>query len=381
MQGDGVETIFRENFRSHGEVGASFSVWSSEGAVVDLFGGRRGSSLESPLWTRDTLCLIWSCSKILASVVLLDCLGERGLALHEEVATIWPGFAENGKEKVTFAHVLGHQSGLCALDAPVPDMTEAEAVVTALQKQRPFWQPGEAHGYHAGTYGHLIDGCVRSLTGRSVQQEWRERFAAPLKLNIFFGVPPERSGDVAEVLAPRGFSQQEHDKTFYAKLADPQSLTARAFASPGGKRTASAMNRPEARAAGFPSFGAFATASSLAHWMAILANDGVWDGHRVVRWPEGMRERLAEGPDLIFGSPTAYGPGWMLDPRDERGCKQRSLFGPEGGAFGQPGAGGVHCFADPVSRLGFAYVMNAMGPGLFPNERCLRLIQEFYALA
>jgi CubicO group peptidase (beta-lactamase class C family) len=49
------------------------------------------------------------------------------------------------------------------------------------------------------------------------------------------------------------------------------------------------------------------------------------------------------------------------------------------GAFGHPGAGGSHAFADPARGLGFAYVMNQMERSVFPTEKALRLVRAVEA--
>jgi CubicO group peptidase (beta-lactamase class C family) len=68
----------------------------------------------------------------------------------------------------------------------------------------------------------------------------------------------------------------------------------------------------------------------------------------------------------------------MKDPIANNGQKVRSLFGPSASAFGQPGAGGSLGFADPKNDVAFAYVMNQMEPGLFPNPKSLRLVRLMY---
>jgi CubicO group peptidase (beta-lactamase class C family) len=54
------------------------------------------------------------------------------------------------------------------------------------------------------------------------------------------------------------------------------------------------------------------------------------------------------------------------------------LFGPSPVAFGHPGAGGSHAFADPEHSISFAYVMNQMEQSLLPNEKSLRLVDAIY---
>jgi CubicO group peptidase (beta-lactamase class C family) len=71
--------------------------------------------------------------------------------------------------------------------------------------------------------------------------------------------------------------------------------------------------------------------------------------------------------DIIMGVPASYALGF-LRPGPE------GSFGSSARAFGTPGAGGSFAFADPDSRLGYAYVMNKMAFYMFddPREKALR---------
>ena len=87
-----------------------------------------------------------------------------------------------------------------------------------------------------------------------------------------------------------------------------------------------------------------------------------------------MTTTLTAGIDRVFGILTAFSAGFM---KDAPGASRR-LFGPSPLAFGHPGAGGSHAFADPESRLAFAYVMNQMEQSVLPNEKSLRLVDALY---
>jgi CubicO group peptidase (beta-lactamase class C family) len=56
----------------------------------------------------------------------------------------------------------------------------------------------------------------------------------------------------------------------------------------------------------------------------------------------------------------------------------RRMFGTSPNAYGHPGAGGSHAFADPENRISFVYVMNQMEQSLLPNEKSLRLVDAIY---
>jgi CubicO group peptidase (beta-lactamase class C family) len=136
------------------------------------------------------------------------------------------------------------------------------------------------------------------------------------------------------------------------------------------------MNRAENRARPFVSFGGIGNATSLAKFYAMLANGGELDGHRFFT-PETiaqMTTTLASGLDRVFQIPTAFSAGFMKDPPNAT----RRLFGPSPLAFGHPGAGGSHAFADPEHAISFAYVMNQMEQSLLPNEKSLRLVDAIY---
>jgi len=108
----------------------------------------------------------------------------------------------------------------------------------------------------------------------------------------------------------------------------------------------------------------------------MLANNGELDRHRffVPETIAQMTTTLACGIDRVFQIPTAFSASFMKDPPDAT----RRIFGLSPLAFGHPGAGGSHAFADPENGISFAYVMNQMEQSLLPNEKSLRLVDAIY---
>ena len=88
-----------------------------------------------------------------------------------------------------------------------------------------------------------------------------------------------------------------------------------------------------------------------------------------------MTTTLTSGMDRVFQIPTAFSAGFMKDSPESRRAR---IFGPSSLAFGHPGAGGSHAFADPENNIAFAYVMNQMEQSLLPNEKSLRLVDAIY---
>jgi CubicO group peptidase (beta-lactamase class C family) len=377
MNLDRVAALFHENFTTHGELGASLSIWHNGREVLGLAEGFRDRPQTIP-WTAETPVLFWSATKGLAAACVLHALQEHRIGLERRVAEFWPEFAAAGKGSITLAELLSHRAGLPALSLQV-SVLDHDAVVSALAREEPHWMPGQEHGYHPRTFGFLLDEVLRRMTGKMLQEYWRTHFAEPLGLAVWIGVPPEMVEQIAPVF-PTKNALPEGD-LFYKAFAQAGSFTARAFGSPRGLHSVAAMNAHEARTSSFPAFGGVGTAQSLAKFYAMLACGGELEGRRFFLPPTlaQMTTTLAQGFDKVLMMDTAFSAGFMRDPVRSDGSKERMVFGPSPRAFGHPGAGGSHAFADPETRISFAYVMNQMEPGVLPNAKSLRLVEALYA--
>jgi CubicO group peptidase (beta-lactamase class C family) len=364
---------FRENFEKFGELGAAVSIWQNGKPIVDLYGGFCDARHEKP-WKADTPVLIWSATKGLGSACVLHVLQEHRVGIDRCVADFWPEFAQAGKEKITLAQLLSHQTGLCALDARV-DVLDYGAVIKALEVQTPLWPPGTAHGYHARTFGFLLDELVRRIARKTLSQYWHEVFAQPLNLDLWIGLPEEENARVATVYAAK-IGRPPEPKKFYSDLTTPGTLARKTFSSPYGLQSVSGMNTPAVRAQPIVSFGGIGSAPALAKFYSTLANGGKLEGQTFFSEETiaGMTTALSDGMDRVFQIPTAFSAGFMKDSRNA----VRRMFGPSPNAFGHPGAGGSQVFADPENRISFAYVMNQMEQSLLPNEKSLRLVEAVY---
>lgn len=370
-----TRSAFEKNFERGLECGAALSVWQDGKERLHLFRGLADPSANRP-WAEDTLVLVWSATKGPSSACALLALHEAGIGLDEPVSGFWPEFSAGGKARITVADVLSHRAGLAALRDHGPKFLDHGAVAAALAAQAPLWEPRSAHGYGPRVFGYLLEEIVRRTAGIPLSRFWAERFAGPLGLDFYIGLPEPEHARAAKILPPR-LSLLSGEKTaFMRAFTDPGSLTYSAFSTPGGLTGPSAMNSPALRSASLPSLGGIGSARALAKFYSALACGEKLLGNAA---PAALARPVANGSDLVLQLETAFSCGFMFDPM-EGSKKVRESFGPSPAAFGHPGAGGSLAFADPENRIAFAYVMNQMEPGAMPRERTRSLVRALYGV-
>src|SRR5437588_8365911 len=232
-----LEPLFQENFEKFGELGAAISFWQNGKELIELHGGFRDARREQP-WTEETIVLIWSATKGIGSACRLQVSQEHNIDIERRVGEVWPEFAQAGKETVTLGQLLSHQAGLAALDRKV-DLLDYEAVIDALEKQEPNWPPGTAHGYHARTFGFLVDELVRKIAGTTLPEYWRKIFGEPLGLDIWIGLPETENARVATMYPPKAAKTPEPEQCqsgsdFYRDAATRGTFAHKVFTSPRG---------------------------------------------------------------------------------------------------------------------------------------------------
>ena len=374
---------YEENFRTRGELGASVSIWQHGVEVLSLSHGFCDRQNTRP-WDADTLVPVFSSTKAPAAVCCLMALEEANLPLDCPVSEVWPEFVGGGKSHMQFAHLLSHTAGLCALDERVP-IFHYESVIEALEHQVPLWEPGTRQGYHARTFGFLMDEIVRRITGvDSLGEYFRETFGSPMGLDFWIGLPSAQWPRVSPVY-PGKISIANSDQPFLKAYNTSGSLTQRTFASPFGLTSVSEFNDSGLWAPGFASMGGVGNARGLGKFYAMLAQGGTWNGNQFVSKSivRQLSHTLSQEEDSVLLTPIAFGAGVMQDPLsldpESDGGKLRCHYGPSLQAFGHPGAGGSLAFADPENGIAFTYVMNQMEVGALPGAKVLGMVERLYA--
>jgi CubicO group peptidase (beta-lactamase class C family) len=351
---EGVRDAFAANFDRGLDVGASVAVTHNGEPVVDLWGG--DSDTNGTPWKEDTIVNVYSTTKTMAATCILM-LADRGLVdLHAPVAKYWPEFAQNGKENVLVAHVMGHTAGLSGFDEPTPkDLYDWDDIVGRLAAQAPWWEPGTKSGYHAVTQGFLQGEIVRRVTGKTIGNFFREEVAEPLGADFHIGLDAKHDARVADLIPPPNM------KLGGGGLKEG-SIVARTFAGP--PLTGNEPKTREWRAAEIPAAGGIGNARSVARIHSALACGGTVDG--VTLMSEAGVERALEeqsrGKDQVLNANFVLGMGFGL-------TDATFPISPNKRAFFWGGWGGSLAVIDLDARVSIAYVMNRMEPNLTGDPR------------
>jgi CubicO group peptidase (beta-lactamase class C family) len=366
-----VQAEFDRNFAERGEIGGAVAAYWRGEKVVDLWGGRRTPDGDAP-WNEDTMAVVMSSTKGLASMTLAVANSRGWLAYDAPISQYWPEFAQNGKGAITVRQLLAHEAGLVWLDEELhaDDMRDLDSVARLLARQKPAWPPGTRHGYHATTIGLYMQEIIRRVdpAHRTLGRFFHEEIARPLDIEFYIGLPPEIPDErlakmklfspLRAIAALRSTQPQ-----MILRILWPWSWLRRSmlFADLD-------MNVRRNLEIEIPSGNGVGTARAMARAYSAFAEGGAELGITPATFasltasPEVSRTR-----DEVMGVPSFLSLGFLKPGPD-------LSFGTSQRAFGTPGAGGSFAFADPDARLGYAYAMNKMDFHMFddPREKALR---------
>jgi len=362
-----VKDAFAANFvdapEGLNELAARFSVTIDGEVAVDLWAGSADLAGSKP-FAEDTLVPVFSTGKAVMALMIARCVDKGLLSYEDRVADHWPAFGAAGKDRLTVAQLMSHQSGLPGFDGGAePEIWfDRQAVLDKLAAQAPLWEPGTASGYHPITIGYLAGELFRLVDGRSMGTALREDFAAPFDLDLWIGLPESEHGRVAQMRKP----------TAAPDLGPIDAVKKAAFldrgSAPGGRGST------EWRMAEIPSANLHGTARDLARMLSMVATGGALDELPILSQQtliEATRERI-HGQDRVL----PYVMSWAAGFTRNAGL---NVFGPNPEAVGHCGWGGSMAFADPATGVSAAYVMTRQSPHLIGDPRATRLVEALYA--
>ena len=378
-----VADAFRANFAERGELGAACAVYRDGRKIVDLWGGDRDAVTRAP-WEEDTLVTMFSTTKGVASMAVAVVHSRGLLDFDAPVSRYWPEFGAAGKEHVSVRQLLSHQAGLCAIDErlELADLLDLDRVATVIAAQKPAWEPGTRHGYHGITLGWYEGELIRRVDPqhRTLGRFFADEIAAPLELDFHIGlpddVPPSRVARIDGYRPPEMLLHlHEFPPRFVLGFLNPRSLTYRTFGNPRITGLVNEYNRRELQRAEIPAANGIGTARAVARAYGEFATGGAALGLTAETLDALQRPALEPSGgrmDLVLHIETVFSLGYVKPfPRFTFGSSAEL-------AFGTPGAGGSFGFADPDTKIGFAYAMNKTGFRLYDDPRELALRSALY---
>jgi CubicO group peptidase (beta-lactamase class C family) len=296
--------------------------------------------------------MVFSATKGMASTVIHR-LADRGLIDYDApVAEYWPAFGANGKSGVTVRELMRHRAGLSQLNgASSANLMDHLVMEDRLAAAPMGWFKGRP-AYHALTYGWLMSGLARAVTGRGMRELFRSELAEPLDVDgIHLGRPPVGAPtQPARIIGPQSRIQNPIFNLVAPRVAAlPFSGGFGSMYFPGMKSTV--QGDISLLDAELPAANGVATARGLARMYGAIANGGQIDGARFLS---------ADLVAKLTGVPSLHPDGGLFMPLSfHLGYHGLPIPGVLPG-FGHVGLGGSLGWADPLSGLSFGFVHNRL---------------------
>uniref|UniRef100_A0A915A6H6 Beta-lactamase-related domain-containing protein n=1 Tax=Parascaris univalens TaxID=6257 RepID=A0A915A6H6_PARUN len=353
-----LEEIFRENFEMSWEsAGAAFAVYHKGELVVDLYAGYTDDERNSR-WSQSTMTHVFSITKSLSAIVLAMLIDKGRASYDDLVCQHWPEFAQNGKAGITIKQITQHEAGIPYGNEAftVEDVLDPSKMSRKLERMTPIWIPGMKCGYHALTFGFLIDQIVRRIDPkkRGVVEFFQEEITNKYGVkDVFIGLADDQLNNrVAKVVEATDEQLLEEGRR------NPEALRRFAFYNNEHWRRLY-ENWPWIR---IPDYNKLENRR-----LPMLSNMGIGSARGVARVHalivEGKllsakfletidQPQLISQHDIVNGYPESKGFGWQYT---------KNKLGKW--IFGHSGYGGQNVRVDVGSQLAYAYVCNGLKAG------------------
>ena len=246
---------------------------------------------------------------------------------------------------------MRHRAGLSQLHgATKEDLLDHDLMEERLAAAPPGSLLGKP-AYHALTYGWLMSGLARAVTGKGMRDLMREELAEPLDIDgLHLGRPPVGAPTrVAQIIMPQSTVPNPAFNFVAPKIAALRlSAGFGAMYFPGMK--AVVQGDIPFLDAEIPSVNGVVTARALARMYGAIANGGKIDGTQFLsrELVAGLTGRRSLRLDRNLVVPLSFHLGYHQVP-----------FNAMPG-FGHAGLGGSLGWADPSSGLAFGFVHNRL---------------------
>lgn len=353
-----VAQRFAVHFDKPGNGGGALAArWKGE-VVLDIWAGTRDTAGAQP-WRADTSSMSFSTSKGVTAAVVHRMVDRHELDLDRPVAAYWPEFAAHGKGHVTIRQALNHEAGIHNVQDMVDDahdLFDDEGMEARVAAAKPDPLPGTGPGYHAMTFGWILSGLLRSVTGLDMAKLWQTELCDVIGDDgLRIGIPPEEREDVAQLISsgvdPLYLLQR------FRRLSPWSNKAAKALVVPGFPDLMAAPDKL-ILGAQMPAVTGVFTARALATLYSGLGGQEV-NGQLLLSEPAADRLRIVSSRrrDYVLGIPMHWRLGYHRALMRGRAPRH---------AFGHYGFGGSGAWVDPVDDLSVAFVTSRLGNATTP---------------
>ncbi|MEC8218896.1 MAG: serine hydrolase domain-containing protein [Pseudomonadota bacterium] len=366
-----IKNIFSNQINSGYELGCSVAVEYKGKEVINLYGGYTDET-KTNLWKKNTLVNVWSVTKAITGVCIAKLISENKLDVNNKVSYYWPEYDCNGKSNTKVIDLLTHRAGMFAFEDNYPKCSwnDWEEFTSALEKQKPFREPGLSQGYHAMTFAWLVGEIIRRIDGRMPGDYFKEEIAEPFNLDFHIGLSEDNIHRCADVGYKRldNLNPQLGFIKFIPNIFLNKDLNnlkdtfvsgdfKKAFKS--DRLDKDGPNSLDWRTAQIPAANGHGTAQSLAKLFGILSTGCERDGTKIFDLNSLTQSTKihSSGPDtVLFGTKLNFGYCFMLKGNENNKVAFAPVF--KENAFGHAGIGGSVAFGDAKNEIGYAFVCN-----------------------
>jgi CubicO group peptidase (beta-lactamase class C family) len=349
-----VTQAIEKAINERGEIGIQVAAYLKGEKVIDTWSGLADETTGRKV-DGDTLFNVFSVTKAVAATCL-HVQADRGLLDYEApIASYWPEFAANGKEKATVRHVLTHRVGLPQMPKGVTPvlMSDWDWMCGQIAAMKPLFEPGTKSAYQSMTYGWMVGELVRRTDPkkRSLGTFLQEEICKPLGIDgLWIGLPDSAIPRVAKLTDIGPFPPIEHLPPLYM-----DSMPAEVALVPA------VFEQPAVRRAEVAGVGGIFNARSTARLFGMLANGGEIDGVRIlseklVKTFNIPRSNAEEVDPVMFGFPVPISIAgyWLGGNYPPVTCAKTPS------AICHPGAGNSMAWADMDTGLAVSICHNRM---------------------
>ena len=365
-----IRDVFSNNFKNHGEVGASLCVYHNHERVIDIWAGFKDFKKKLE-WDENTVVPFFSTTKAVAASCLAIC-HSRGLFDYEDkVSDYWNEFAENGKENITIAQLLQHRTGLSATDKKLNAeiIRDRPLLESIIAKQKPHWTPGDYQGYHPWNIGWYISALLSKIDPkkRRLKEFLEEEVLPHISGDLRIGIDEDYSmANVARLITFSKIKIFTMPFIFVKEFFNPWSLTYRSMLNPGFVSSHANFNKKEILKLEIGGGGGIGNARGLASLFDGLTNPvhPLYLQQKTLNYLHQYPDPPTNGyRDLILKLDLIRFHAGFIKPSEKHNFSESKK------SFGGFGAGGSFVISDPENNLTIAYTMNKMGSELMNMKR------------